>query len=118
MSAFSFFIRTSLKVIIILLPLVYYEWFEKYINIVIIVFIIVFFIVQYLLVYKPIKNISNTRKSILDFLFKNWVEGARLNRKRPKIRISIATKVNNACIIGRPVNWAFFIKLTSRIQDI
>jgi len=72
--------------------MVYYIWFEKHSIIVVILFVVVFFTTEYLAVYKPVNRMHKKKKEILDFYFEKWVEGARYDGKKPKIRVSILLK--------------------------
>jgi hypothetical protein len=92
MESAQFFIRTFLKVAVILIPMVYYIWFKNNHIIVVVTFVLFFFIVEYFAVFKPVKNIDDKKKEILNFFIKNWIDGARYNGKKPKIRINIMLK--------------------------
>jgi len=98
MGWFKFIVRTFMNLIITLFPIIIILfptvlcWFKKKATIVIILFIIIFFVVKYLIVYKPIKNMEEKKRGILDVHFRNWVEGAKYKRKKPKIRVNIMLK--------------------------
>lgn len=92
MGSISFFLRSALKAFIILTPLIYYGWFERYKVITILVFVVIFFIVEFFAIYKPTKKNIDRNREICDQFFGNWISGAKFNGKKPKLRINIMLK--------------------------
>jgi hypothetical protein len=44
---------------------------------------------EYFGIYQPLQNIEETRKKQLDLVLKKWLEGVRVNRRKPKLRINV-----------------------------
>lgn len=84
-----FFLETLLKSIPLLLPLIAIIYTGQYVIVVAIAYVIIFFIVEGLLIYRPAKKFEERRKDILDAYFKPWVDKAKIDGRKPKIRINV-----------------------------
>jgi len=84
-----FFIETLLKSIPLFLPLIGIFYAEQYRLLATLAYFPIFFVVEYLLVYRPSKKLEERRKDILNVYFKRWVENARINKQKPRIRINV-----------------------------
>lgn len=84
-----FFLETLLKSIPLFLPLIGIAFVPEYRIIATFAYFPVFFIVEYLVIYRPSKKLEDKRKDILNAYFKPWMDKARINNQKPKIRINI-----------------------------
>src|SRR5687768_590568 len=46
-------------------------------------------VAEYFVIYRPLLNIEETRKRQLDLVFRQWLDGIRYQRRRPKLRINV-----------------------------
>jgi hypothetical protein len=44
---------------------------------------------EYFGIYRPLLNIEEARKRVLDLVFKDWLDSIRLGRRRPNLRVNV-----------------------------
>jgi hypothetical protein len=54
--------------------------------------IVFLFATEYYSIYRPIKSLNDVRTKLLDGFLKQWLDGAEINGKKPKLRLNVMLK--------------------------
>lgn len=84
-----FYLRTLVRALPLLLPLVPALYLERYRLPASITYLVLFFVVEYFAIYRPEKSWEAKRRRILDAFLTQWVDESRYGDTRPEIRINV-----------------------------